>query len=180
MIRSLGFILKIILLIFLLLLSTYLDSSKRIQTENVSICIAYCVSSDHLSYHSHHPVVVEEFIYLKSYLLHPFWCHDTTTPLKRDIWNLLSNVVYFCVCSHIKLQFNKYDNFVVQLPLNSLFKEFMKKICSRIETLLSKALMIKTQKLSWFNCSSSTIGGHFFFGLAAFAPLLIPRLLFFP
>ena len=43
-----------------------------------------------------------------------------------------------------------------------------------------KVLMIKTQKLSWFNCSSSTIGGHFFFGLAAFAPLLIPRLLFFP
>ena len=43
-----------------------------------------------------------------------------------------------------------------------------------------EVLMIKTQKLSWFNCSSSTIGGHFFFGLAAFALLLIPRLLFFP
>ena len=144
MIRSLGFILKIsVLLIFLLLLRKF----KRIQTENVSICIAYCVSSDHLSYHSHHPVVVEEFIYLKSYLLHPFWCHDTTTPLKRDIWNLLSNVVYFCVCSHIKLQFNKYDNFVVQLPLNSLFKKFMKKICSRIETLLSKSFNDKNSKV---------------------------------
>ena len=177
MIRSLGFILKISVLIFLLLPRTF----QKNQTENVSICIAYCVSSDHLSYHSHHPVVVEEFIYLKSYLLHPFWCHDTTTPLKRDIWNLLSNVVYFCVCSHIKLQFNKYDNFVVQLPLNSLFKKFMKKkYVQESKHFCLKVLMIKTQKLSWFNCSSSTIGGHFFFGLAAFAPLLIPRLLFFP
>ena len=143
MIRSLGFILKISVLIFLLLPRTF----QKNQTENVSICIAYCVSSDHLSYHSPHPVVVEEFIYLKSYLLHPFWCHDTTTPLKRDIWNLLSNVVYFCVCSHIKLQFNKYDNFVVRLPLNSVFKKFMKKICSRIETLLSKSFNDKNSKV---------------------------------
>ena len=143
MIRSLGFILKNSVLIFLLLLRTF----QKNQTENVSICIAYCVSSDHLSYYSPHPVVVEEFIYLKSYLLHPFWCHDTTTPLKRDIWNLLSNVVYFCVCSHIKLQFNKYDNFVVRLPLNSVFKKFIKKICSRIETLLSKSFNDKNSKV---------------------------------